>query len=70
MSKTLSKAQTKKKAVNGNGQIAPNGAEGRLPVMKTYKIFIGGKFPRTESGRYYQPKDTNGKPLANIAPLE
>ncbi|MBP8822983.1 MAG: aldehyde dehydrogenase family protein [Flavobacteriales bacterium] len=66
MSKTLSKAQTKKKAVNGNGQIAPNGAEGRLPVMKTYKIFIGGKFPRTESGRYYQPKGSDGKPLANV----
>jgi len=26
----------------------------RAPVAKTYKIFIGGKFPRTESGRYYQ----------------
>lgn len=23
----------------------------RLPIMKTYKLFIGGKFPRTESGR-------------------
>lgn len=39
---------------------------GRLPVMKTYKIFIGGKFPRTESGRYYQPKGADGKPLANV----
>ncbi|MBK9418084.1 MAG: aldehyde dehydrogenase family protein [Flavobacteriales bacterium] len=38
----------------------------RLPVMKTYKIFIGGKFPRTESGRYYQPKGSDGKPLANV----
>ncbi|MCB9165451.1 MAG: aldehyde dehydrogenase family protein [Flavobacteriales bacterium] len=38
----------------------------RLPVMKTYKIFIGGKFPRTESGRYYQPKDADGKVLANV----
>ena len=26
----------------------------RTPINKTYKIFIGGKFPRTESGRYYQ----------------
>lgn len=25
----------------------------RLAVLKTYKIFIGGKFPRSESGRYY-----------------
>ncbi|MCB0768601.1 MAG: aldehyde dehydrogenase family protein, partial [Flavobacteriales bacterium] len=38
----------------------------RVPVMKTYKIFIGGKFPRTESGRYYQPKDADGKVLANV----
>lgn len=25
----------------------------RIDIQKTYKIFIGGKFPRTESGRYY-----------------
>jgi acyl-CoA reductase-like NAD-dependent aldehyde dehydrogenase len=37
----------------------------RLEVLKTYKIFIGGKFPRTESGRYYQPI-VNKKPLGNI----
>jgi acyl-CoA reductase-like NAD-dependent aldehyde dehydrogenase len=24
----------------------------RLPVLKTYKVYIGGKFPRSESGRY------------------
>ena len=29
----------------------------RLPVLKTYKIYIGGKFPRTESGRYYLLKN-------------
>ena len=38
----------------------------RLEVLKTYKIFIGGQFPRTESGRYYTPLDSNGKALANI----
>jgi acyl-CoA reductase-like NAD-dependent aldehyde dehydrogenase len=37
----------------------------RVEVLKTYKIFIGGKFPRTESGRYYQPM-VNKKPLGNI----
>jgi len=37
----------------------------RIEVLKTYKIYIGGKFPRTESGRYYQP-EANGKPLGNI----
>ncbi|TMD55226.1 MAG: aldehyde dehydrogenase, partial [Chloroflexi bacterium] len=25
----------------------------RLPVRKTYKLFIGGAFPRSESGRTY-----------------
>ncbi len=38
----------------------------RLEVLKTYKIFIGGQFPRTESGRYYKPLDSKGKALANI----
>lgn len=28
----------------------------RIEVLKTYKIFIGGQFPRTESGRYYPLK--------------
>lgn len=37
----------------------------RLEVLKTYKLYIGGKFPRTESGRYYQPT-VNKKPLGNI----
>jgi acyl-CoA reductase-like NAD-dependent aldehyde dehydrogenase len=38
----------------------------RLPVLKTYKIYIGGKFPRTESGRYYLLKSSDGRPIANI----
>ena len=38
----------------------------RLEVLKTYKIYIGGQFPRTESGRYYSPLDSKGKPLGNI----
>ena len=33
--------------------------------MKTYKIYIGGKFPRTESGRYYPLKDKTGKVITN-----
>ncbi|WP_326549286.1 aldehyde dehydrogenase family protein [Micromonospora sp. NBC_01813] len=31
----------------------------RLAVRKTYKLFIGGKFPRSESGRTYQVQDSN-----------
>lgn len=38
----------------------------RLEILKTYKIYIGGQFPRTESGRYYSPMDKAGKPLANV----
>ncbi len=38
----------------------------RLDVMKTYKIYIDGKFPRTESGRYYALEDKDGKTIANI----
>lgn len=38
----------------------------RLEILKTYKIYIGGQFPRTESGRYYTPKDKKGNPIANI----
>lgn len=64
MSKTLTKTATPKIALNGTAHVTTG--KDRLPVMKTYKIFIGGKFPRTESGRYYQPKGGDGKPLANI----
>ncbi|MCB1842757.1 MAG: aldehyde dehydrogenase family protein [Halioglobus sp.] len=38
----------------------------RLPVAKTCKIYIGGKFPRTESGRHYELRDRHGKVIANI----
>ena len=38
----------------------------RLTVAKTYKIYIGGKFPRTESARYYPLEDKKGAVIANI----
>jgi acyl-CoA reductase-like NAD-dependent aldehyde dehydrogenase len=38
----------------------------RLNVLKTYKIYIGGQFPRTESGRYYAAKNSKGEVLANM----
>jgi acyl-CoA reductase-like NAD-dependent aldehyde dehydrogenase len=31
----------------------------RLPIRKTYKLFIGGAFPRSESGRTYEAEDQN-----------
>jgi len=39
----------------------------RLEVRKTYKLFIGGAFPRSESGRSYQIVDSKGEFLANAA---
>lgn len=38
----------------------------RLEVLKTYKIYIGGQFPRTESGRYYVPVNAKEQQLGNI----
>ncbi|MFE4170917.1 aldehyde dehydrogenase family protein [Streptomyces sp. NPDC056909] len=40
----------------------------RLSVFKTYKLYVGGKFPRSESGRVYEVTDSKGTWLAN-APL-
>ncbi|GGM84644.1 aldehyde dehydrogenase [Lentzea pudingi] len=39
----------------------------RITVAKTYKLYIGGKFPRSESGRSYPVADTKGAFLANAA---
>jgi len=41
-------------------------AAARVPVEKTYKIYIGGKFPRTESGRFFALQDHKGAVIANI----
>ncbi|MFM2387265.1 MAG: hypothetical protein RL660_2022 [Bacteroidota bacterium] len=37
-----------------------------LAVLKTYKIFIGGAFPRTESGRYYKLQNAQKQTIANV----
>src|SRR6187399_2346952 len=63
----MGKALIKKSSLS----ISENGLEKkssskRLEVLKTYKIYIGGQFPRTESGRYYIPVNGAGKKLANI----
>ena len=41
-------------------------ASQRVPVAKTYKIYIDGKFPRTESGRYLTLEDGKGRVIANV----
>jgi len=40
-------------------------APDRIDVRKTYKLYIGGAFPRSESGRSYVVSAANGDPLAN-----
>jgi acyl-CoA reductase-like NAD-dependent aldehyde dehydrogenase len=42
-------------------------ATARIDILKTYKLFIGGAFPRSESGRVYTVKDAKGNHLANPA---
>jgi len=39
--------------------------QSQVEILKTYKMYIGGKFPRTESGRFYSP-EVKGKSLGNI----
>ena len=39
----------------------------RLEIKKTYKLFLGGKFPRSESGRYLPAQSANGQRLDNYA---
>ena len=38
----------------------------RLEILKTYKIFINGEFPRSESGRYFTLINQDKKQIANI----
>lgn len=55
-------------ALNGNGSHTNGSAKKaeRLKVLKTYKLYIGGAFPRTESGRYFTFKDAQGNAIANM----
>jgi len=47
-------------------EIIKKAGEDRLEVLKTYKIYIGGNFPRTESGRYYLALGPKKEKLANV----
>jgi acyl-CoA reductase-like NAD-dependent aldehyde dehydrogenase len=63
MGKTLIKKSSLSISENG---LEKSVSKKRLEVLKTYKIYIGGEFPRTESGRYYVPSNAAGKKLANV----
>ena len=62
----LKKSPAKAKAGSGNNSIDSTKTETRLEVLKTYKVYIGGKFPRTESGRYYIAYNSRREKLANV----
>jgi acyl-CoA reductase-like NAD-dependent aldehyde dehydrogenase len=47
--------------------MTPPSDAARLDVRKTYKLYIGGAFPRSESGRSYVVNDAKGGFLANAA---
>jgi acyl-CoA reductase-like NAD-dependent aldehyde dehydrogenase len=38
----------------------------RIEILKTYKLYIGGQFPRTESGRYYPLLDKKKNVIADV----
>ena len=51
----------------GAGSVArprDSAAAARIPVRKTYKLYVGGQFPRSESGRSYVVRAADGTPLA------
>lgn len=58
----MSPSATRRKGAEANAVAAP-----RIEVRKTYKLYIGGAFPRSESGRSYQVTDSRGAFLANAA---
>jgi len=63
----MEKSSIKDKAsFSTNGTTPKKTSARRLEVLKTYKIYIGGQFPRTESGRYYIAKNSKGEQLANV----
>ncbi len=39
----------------------------RISVLKTYKLYVNGDFPRSESGRSYTLENRNGKVIANVS---
>ena len=49
-----------------NSRVADSSSR-RLDVRKTYKLYIGGAFPRSESGRSYEITDSRGRFLANAS---
>ncbi len=53
------------RAVPTRPPTSPSPQVDRIPVRKTYKLYVGGQFPRSESGRSYVVRAADGTPLAN-----
>ncbi|MFK8909826.1 aldehyde dehydrogenase family protein [Streptomyces sp. YS-3] len=64
----MSEKSAEKSSVKSAEKSAEKSESTRLGVFKTYKLYVGGKFPRSESGRVYEVSDAKGNWLAN-APL-
>jgi acyl-CoA reductase-like NAD-dependent aldehyde dehydrogenase len=61
---TAGRNGTSRNGTSRNGA-SGNGAGPRIGVRKTYKLYIGGAFPRSESGRSYLVSAADGTPIAN-----
>ncbi len=61
----MATATLKTKVKTTKAKAAPKAAK-RLEVLKTYKLYIGGQFPRTESGRYYVATNKAKENLGNM----
>jgi acyl-CoA reductase-like NAD-dependent aldehyde dehydrogenase len=54
-------------AESGISEVSVTAEAGRIAVRKTYKLYIGGAFPRSESGRTFEVRGPDGTFLANAA---
>ena len=63
--RTADRAAVRRGTPAGDGPAG--GASARVGVRKTYKLFIGGAFPRSESGRSYPAAGPDGAVLAHVA---
>jgi acyl-CoA reductase-like NAD-dependent aldehyde dehydrogenase len=59
-------ASTSQKKTASKPATRTSAKAGRVEVLKTYKLYIGGAFVRTESGRYLKLKNAKGELIANV----
>ena len=64
---TKAAAPASERATTPQRRTPANPVTAVVPVLKTYKLFVGGAFPRSESGRTYPVRGPKGEFLANAA---